>query len=420
MTTTIKKQNTNTAVRPGYKHTPLGWIPEEWEVESLGKLGEFKNGINKGKEEFGHGYPLVNIMDVFGVIKVYNGQFSLVNSTEKERKEYSLKKGDVLFIRSSVKPEGVGLTSLICEDINEAVYSGFIIRFRSSSEIDFNFKTQCFYEKGFRQRLLNKSTISANTNINQVALKSLTIPLPPLPEQRKIAAILSTWDDAIQTTQALIARLQLRNKGLAQQLLTGKKRLKGFEGEWVKLHSDKIFKSVSKKNNDDEELLSVTQDRGAIPRTMLEGRVTMPDGSTKGYKLVEQGDFIISLRSFQGGLEYSEYRGLVSPAYTVLKPIKKISDSFYKYYFKSYDFIGHLAVAVIGIRDGKQISFDDFCTLRLPYPEVKEQVAIAAVLDKADEELKAQQAYLATLQQQKKGLMQQLLTGAVRVKTEKE
>src|SRR5690606_11710191 len=106
-------------------------------------------------------------------------------------------------------------------------------------------------------------------------------------------------------------------------------------------------------------------------------RVVMPDGSTQGYKLVVPGNFIISLRSFQGGLEYSSYRGLVSPAYTVLEPIQSIDDEFYKQYYKSYDFIGHLAVAVIGIRDGKQISYEDFSFLKLPYPSLEEQQKIA-------------------------------------------
>jgi type I restriction enzyme S subunit len=90
-----------------------------------------------------------------------------------------------------------------------------------------------------------------------------------------------------------------------------------------------------------------------------------------------------------------------------------------KYYFKSYDFIGHLAVAVIGIRDGKQISFDDFCVLRLPYPDIEEQKQIAKLLSHADNQVKFYEQQLATLQQQKKGLMQKLLTGEVRVKIDK-
>jgi type I restriction enzyme, S subunit len=234
-------------------------------------------------------------------------------------------------------------------------------------------------------------------------------------EQRAIAQVLSTADAAIHTTEKLIAQKELRKKWLMQQLLTGKKRLKGFEGEWKKLGAGEIFKSITKKGFADEELLSATQDRGMIPRTMLEGRVTMPTTGTEGFKLVEIGDFVISLRSFQGGLEYSYYRGLVSPAYTVLKPKKELNEEFYKQYFKSYEFIGRLATAVIGIRDGKQISYDDFCIVKIPCPSIEEQTAIAQVLQAADKEISLLKAKAEKLREQKKGLMQVLLTGKKRL-----
>ncbi len=247
---------------------------------------------------------------------------------------------------------------------------------------------------------------------------------PPVAEQKKIAQILSTWDKAISVTEKLLTNSQQQKKALMQQLLTGKKRLPdengvSFSGAWKWLRAAELFKTISQKNNsEDEELLAVTQDLGVIPRSMLERRVVMPDGSTKGYKLVVPGNFIISLRSFQGGLEYSRYRGLVSPAYTVLTPIKKIVDEFYKQYYKSYDFIGHLAVAVIGIRDGKQISYEDFSFLKLPYPEIEEQQKIAAVLSAADAEISTLEKKLACLRDEKKALMQQLLTGKRRVKVD--
>ncbi len=247
-------------------------------------------------------------------------------------------------------------------------------------------------------------------------LKNVVIAFPSKAEQKAIAKILSTVDAVIHTTEILIAQKELRKKWLMQQLLTGKKRLKEFGGEWKKLGAGDVFKSVTKKGFADEELLSATQDRGMIPRTMLEGRVTMPTTGTEGFKLVEVGDFVISLRSFQGGLEYSYYRGLVSPAYTVLKPKKPINEEFYKQYFKSYDFIGHLAIAVIGIRDGKQISYDDFCTVKIPYPSIEEQTAIAQVLQAADKEISLLKLKAEKLREKKKGLMQQLLTGKIRVK----
>ena len=149
-------------VRPGYKKTEMGVIPENWEVRTLGTLGQFKNGINKGKEDFGHGFPFLNLMDVFGVPKVStDSSFGLVNSSLGEREAYALQSGDVLFVRSSVKPEGVGLTILIPEDLPNTVFSGFLIRYRDNGSLALEFKEHCFWEASFRNRLIASSTVSA-------------------------------------------------------------------------------------------------------------------------------------------------------------------------------------------------------------------------------------------------------------------
>lgn len=200
---------------------------EGWVVKKLGELGEFKNGINKGEDDFGFGFPFVNLMDVFGRNKVVLGSsLGLVNTSAIERKTYELKRGDVLFIRSSVKPSGVGLTSLVNEDLKDTVYSGFLIRFRDFGELDFDFKTHCFNESGFRNRLIDSSTVSANTNINQNALKQLTIALPPKKaEQTRIATILSDMDSEITTLETKLTKAQSIKQGMMQQLLTGKIRL---------------------------------------------------------------------------------------------------------------------------------------------------------------------------------------------------
>lgn len=200
-----------------------------------------------------------------------------------------------------------------------------------------------------------------------------------------------------------------------QQLLTGKKRLPGFTDEWKKVKAGLIFKSVSIRSNKQEILLSATQEHGVIPRDMLESRVTMPTGDLSSFKLVDVGDFVISLRSFEGGIEYSQYRGVVSPAYTVLKKALDVDSAFYKAYFKSNDFIQRLSVAVIGIRDGKQISYSDFAYIKIPFPALQEQTAIANILSSSDEEIRLAQDKLAAMKEQKKGLMQVLLTGKRRI-----
>lgn len=245
----------------------------------------------------------------------------------------------------------------------------------------------------------------------------IDIPLPPSQEIAKIGNILSTWDKAIEQTQYLIEQLKNRKKGLMQQLLNGKTRLKGFSGEWKTVKGAELFSNHSDKNHDGAlEVLSATQDKGVIPRSETGIDIKYDKESLINYKKVEVGDYVISLRSFQGGIEYSNYEGLVSPAYTVLKEKMPISKAFYKEYMKTKDFINRLNSIIYGIRDGKQISYKEFGTLKLLYPPVEEQQAVAKVLTTADKEIKTQETYLQQLQDQKKGLMQQLLTGQKRVK----
>jgi len=256
-------------------------------------------------------------------------------------------------------------------------------------------------------------------------LKKYRVLIPPLSEQKKIAKILSTWDRAIEQTHRLIEAKKRLKKGLMQQLLTGRMRFPEFgppvkdPGEtpvgWKRLRASEIFKNKSIKKHNHAHVLSVTQDQGVVLRSSLERKINMSFENTDTYKLVEPGDFVISLRSFQGGLEYSRLKGLVSPAYYVICSQKEICDDFYKHYFKSYRFIGHLAIAVIGIRDGKQISFSDFSFMKIPYPSHKEQRKIAAVLNACDLEIKQLTKQESALKKQKQGLMQKLLTGEIRV-----
>ena len=181
-----------------------------------------------------------------------------------------------------------------------------------------------------------------------------------------------------------------------QQLLTGKRRLPGFEGVWKYIPAREIFKSITdKKYSWDLQVLPSTQDRGIVPRDQVGIDIKYEADSLSSYKKVEKGNFVISLRSFQGGIEYSDYTGIVSTAYT--------------------DYINRLNIAVYGIRDGKQISYEDFGRIKIPYPALDEQIAIAKVLSTADRENDLLRQDIEQEKQKKKALMQLLLTGIVRV-----
>lgn len=409
--------NSQKHILQGYKNSPFGIIPMEWEVRRLGDLFSFKNGINANKESYGEGIEFVNTMDVLNNIflktDVLRGK---VNVSTKDQEEFRVSYGDVLFNRTSETREEVGYTSVYI-DSKDSVFGGFVIRARDkfSNTLDVPYKGFVFQPFYVRKQIASLGNGAIRYNIGQEDLSRIKILIPPIHEQQRIVSILSLWDTAIEKQSELIEKLTLRKRALMQQLLTGKKRLPGFSGERKRIKAGEIFLSSSVRSGGAEVLLSATQEHGVIPRDQLEGRVTMPTGDLASFKLVEKGDFVISLRSFQGGLEYSEYRGIVSPAYTVLKPRIEIDKSFYRFYFKSSDFIGHLAIAVIGIRDGKQISYNDFCFVKIPYPSIEEQKAISAILIESDKEIELAKDKLSSLQSQKRGLMQQLLTGKKRV-----
>lgn len=416
----MKQAAIKNKVSEGEKPFYNSFIPCDWNVFELGDIGDFKNGINKDKEEFGHGYPLVGLMDVFGIPKVFNSEFSLVNTTENERRDFDLKKGDVLFVRSSVKPEGVGLTTLVCQDMPDTTFSGFLIRFRETGHLDFEFKAHCFYEENFRQRLLNKSTISANTNINQVALKSLKIAVPPISEQQAIAQVLSTADAAIHTTEKLIAQKELSKKWLMRELLSGKRRLNNFNGEIKPKVVGQFIKEVSERNKDLKvsRVLSVTNSRGFINQIdQFDRSVASEDASN--YKIVRKGQFAYNpSRVNVGSLDLLRNfdEGILSPMYVVFSTNEKhlLADFLY-FHLKTQWFYGHIPMFVQGsVRDS--LSFEGLCSMKFFIPTIEEQKAIVKVLQAADKEISLLKLKAEKLREKKKGLMQQLLTGKIRVK----
>ncbi|MDV3508131.1 hypothetical protein CMU89_05695 [Elizabethkingia anophelis] len=402
-----------------YKQTPIGLIPADWEVKKLWELGEFKNGINKDKEDFGFGIPMINLMDIFGINTLNNTNVfnSLVNASESDIKNYNLKKGDVIFVRSSVKPTGVGLTTLINDHFPNVVYSGFLIRFRTGSTILADkFKVHCFYADYFRNKLISKSTISANTNINQVALGSLPLIIPPLPEQQKIAEILSTWDRAIANVQLIINNLQLRNKALAFSLLRGK---------LVNKNSKKI--SLSKfLTFTPREIEKPTENYLALGiRSHGKGIFHKPDSDPKAISMdklyeVKENDFIVNItfawEHAVAIISKEDEGGLVShrfPTYVIDQ--KTVSVEFFRHIILQPFFKQMLDnISPGGAGRNRVLSKKDLLKLEISVPSLQEQHSIAEILNTAHQELKQYQEKLKALQQQKKGLMQQLLTGKIR------
>lgn len=182
------------------------------------------------------------------------------------------------------------------------------------------------------------------------------------------------------------------------------------EEEWRYPNGNELFEPIVNKNhNSDLPILAITQEQGAIPRNLIDYHVSVTDKSVESYKVVEVGDFIISLRSFQGGIEYSGYKGLCSPAYIILRKKTDLESDFYRHYFKSMPFIRDLNKNLEGIRDGKMISYKQFSEIRIPKPNHKEQQKIASCLSSLDDVMKTESEKLDIILNHKKGLLQNLL-----------
>ena len=183
---------------------------------------------------------------------------------------------------------------------------------------------------------------------------------------------------------------------------------------WEAIRMKRLYKDVSEKNKPEAELLSVTQNQGVVPRSWVENRMVMPSGALHSFKFICEGDFAISLRSFEGGLEYCYHDGIISPAYTVLRNKRNLISGYYKYLFKSQAFISELQTSVVGIREGKNISYPELSYSFLPVPATEEQIRIANFLDQKtaqiDQAIAQKERLIALLQERRQVMIHQAVT----------
>ena len=248
-------------------------------------------------------------------------------------------------------------------------------------------------------------------------LKKYSLALAPRDEQDKIAVILATQDKQIELKEKLLAEKQQQKKYLMQQLLTGKKRLTGFDGEWKQNKLGKLFAERSETKCEHLELLAITGTQGVIPRSQLDLKDNSSEDKSK-YLHICIGDIgYNTMRMWQGVSAYSNYDGIVSPAYTILKPSSDTNAKYFAYLFKMPDVVFLFYRFSQGlVDDTRNLKYANFKKISITYPADKEeQHAIVAVLEKADLEIDLLRQSIEQEKQKKKALMQLLLTGIVRV-----
>ena len=241
-----------------------------WEQRKLGELGSLKNGMNFSKDAMGHGYAFVNLQNIFGNNVVDSKCLGLAEASEKQLLEYSLQQGDVLFVRSSVKLEGVGEAALVAENLENTTYSGFIIRFRDEYGLNNDFKKIVFSTKNVRDQIMSQATNSANKNISQSVLENLIFKFPSLAEQQKIGSYFQNLDNLITLHQRKCESLKKVKKSMLQKMFpkNGESvpeiRFAGFTDPWEQRKFYEIFKfmqnnalSRAELSNDYGEVMNV-------------------------------------------------------------------------------------------------------------------------------------------------------------------
>lgn len=398
-----------------YKNTPIGPIPSDWEVKKLGEIGVFFKGKGVPKSSIiNEGYKCLTYGDLYSKYNYIIKNVKTFIDEETAKISQQIVYGDICFAGSGETAEEIGKCAAFIDD-KLGYAGGDIIVFRSIQ----NHPVTLSYFLNSEKVQQAKSKLGQGNSIVHIyssQLENLQIPLPPLSEQQKIAEVLSTWDKAIQETDALIKKLEERNKALAFSLLTGKKRVKGFDSKWNQTNFGAITKKISRRNKDliEAEVYSVTNSKGFVLQSEhFEGKVASED--LKTYKIIKNNEFAYNpARINVGSLAYFQNTvGIISSLYVCFKTTSEVSDEYLLAYLQT-DYV-HSRINALG-EGGVRIYlwYELFSKIKINLPSLEEQNAIAGILNTANDELKQYQQKLETLKLQKKGLMQQLLTGKVR------
>ena len=422
------------------KQTEIGLIPDDWEVITIGEVYDFKNGLNKAKEFFGYGVPIINYTDVYnnkGITKdIIKGKVYL---NKDEIKRFNTQKGDVFFTRTSETPDEVGLTSVLLEDIENCVFSGFILRARPKKNLfDLCYCKYCFSTNSIRNFIIQNCTYTTRALTNGTVLSKIYLPLPPLQEQQRIAKALSDVDALISTTEKLIQKKKNIKQGTMQNLLIGKKRLPGF-GPQTKSPSYKQTElgpipedwEVKSLNEYIDDFIVPMRDKptdltGQIPWCRIEdfdGKYLSESKTNQGVsletikkmnlKIFPLNTLLVSCSANLGKCAIVSKELITNQTFIGLVPNKTVNVE-YLFYKMSFE-----ESRLNEMATGTTISYlsrEQFEKYEITTPSTEEeQTAIANVLSSMDKEIETLNTKLEKYRNLKTAMMQQLLTGKIRL-----
>ena len=364
----------------------------EWEIYPLTDFMSFKNGMNPDAKRFGRGTKFISVMDILNNQFIcYDNIRASVEVVDGDIETYGVNYGDILFQRSSETLEDVGQANVYL-DSKPAVFGGFVIRGKSKSNYYPMFFRYLLASPTARKKIIVKGAGAQHFNIGQDGLSKVCLNIPSIQEQEKIAKLFECIDTRIATQNKIIEDLKKLKSAIIDKLFDN------LEGERCTYRE--LFQIVNDRNKDFHfnKVIAASQEYGMVERDTLNLKVQFDESSINTYKIIRTGDYVVHLRSFQGGFAFSELDGICSPAYIILRPNTRIlSYGFLRYYFVSQPFINSLRLVTYGIRDGRSINVEEWMDMPISIPDKSIQDQILKTIQSIDNKLLNERHYLNSL-----------------------
>lgn len=376
-------------------------------------------GINAPAVEFKENLPrYIRITDIDELGRYTDLNAASVHNDDADN--FLLSEGDIVFARTG---NTTGKSYIYRKLDGKLVYAGFLIKFTPNPKIlDVWFLKHYLETEQYTKWITIMSQRSGQPGINAEEYYNMIVPIFPILEQQKIVEILSTWDSAIEKQEELIEKKKEFKKGLMQRFLSGGVRFKEFKDKWKVVKVKEIANSLSELNKADEELtvLSCTKYDGLVESLKYFGKRMFSDDTSK-YKKVWKNDFAYATNHIEEGsigVQRVCNVGLVSPMYTVFRVDTALVDIDYLFYLLKTDkYISiYKSMTSASVDRRGSLRWTEFSKIKLYLPSLEEQKKISEILKSMDKEIVLLQKELEAIKLQKKGLMQRLLTGEVRVK----
>lgn len=397
---------------------------DEWEERSLGELFDFKNGLNKEKEFFGKGTPIVNYVDVYRKNELTSDNIlGLVEVTEKEKENYSVKKGDVFFTRTSETIDEIGYTAVVTEEVENTVFSGFVLRARPKTyNLSDIFCKYCFSTESARKEIVTKSSYTTRALTSGTLLSGMNVFLPKnIIEQEKIANFLTKVDKLIEKQDEKVSNLEQYKKGMMQKIFSQEIRFKKDDGgeypEWtvkklceVANKFDYGMNSAAIEFDGENKYIRIT-DIDEKSNKYKKDNLVSPDGDLDDKYLVEENDILFARTGASVGKTYlyDKNDGKVYFAgFLIRVNVNKENNA--KFIFMQTQTEEYRKwIEIMSMRSGQPgVNSQEYSTFQVKAPCLEEQDKIANFLSKIDSIVEKEKEKLEEMRTWKKGLLQQM------------